>query len=339
MDPIFPDTDGEQQAGQAVRSGFATTEDGVQLHWRIIGSGPLLVCCNGVGVSTFFWKYLAEHFRTSHRILLWDYRAHGRSQRQLESESDNLSINRHARDLLCILEHLEEEEPCVLIGHSMGCQVALETIRLAPERARGLVLALGTAGQALHTFYDFKYSWIVFRALNRAVGRLGPVSNQVMRPLLSSPMAWTVSTRLKLVDPYYMQKKDLQPYLDHLATLDLPVFFRNVIETDRHDCWSLLPELSIPVLVIAAENDKFTPMWCSRKIVETIPDAELLILADASHAALVEQPQTINHRVARYLEGLGDQLPTRRSVSVLNLDTVSGSVRPTSERTILPGTK
>jgi pimeloyl-ACP methyl ester carboxylesterase len=62
----------------------------------------------------------------------------------------------------------------------------------------------------------------------------------------------------------------------------------------------------MPVLVIAAENDKFTPMWCSRKIVAAIPEAELLILADASHAALVEQPETINHRVARYLAKLVD---------------------------------
>jgi pimeloyl-ACP methyl ester carboxylesterase len=322
-----------------VISGFATADDGVQLHWRIVGSGPLLICCNGVGVSTFFWKYLVDRFRPTHRVLLWDYRAHGRSQRLLDAEAQDFSVHRHARDLITILEHLEETEPAVLIGHSMGCQVALETIRTRPTLARGLVLALGTAGRALHTFYDFKYSWVLFRILSRSLGRLGPLPNQVMRPLLASPLAWPVSRHLKLVDPYYMSQHDLQPYIDHLATLDLPTFFQNVIETDRHDCWDLLPDLSIPTLVIAAENDKFTPMWCSEKIVDTIPDAELLILADASHAALVEQPETINYRLAKYLAQLGDEVPVRRSVSSLNRETVSGSVRPTSDRTILLGTK
>ena len=293
-----------QEAGDQVFSGFAEAEDGVQLHWRIVGQGPLLICCNGVGVSTFFWKYLAEHFRSTHRILLWDYRAHGRSQRKLPPESNDMSIERHARDLYCILDHLQESDPFVLVGHSMGCQVALEAIRMKPSQARGLVLALGTAGQALHTFYDFQYSWILFRGIQRAVAKLGEVSNQVMRPLLRSPLAWTVSKRFKLVDPYYMQETDLLPYLEHLATLDLPTFFQNVIETDRHDCWPLLPSLTIPALVIAAENDKFTPMWCSRKIADTIPQAELMVLADASHAALVEQPQTINQRIQRYLDSL-----------------------------------
>ena len=322
-----------------VISGFATSDDGVDLHWRIVGSGPLLVCCNGVGVGTFFWKYFAERFRETHRILLWDYRAHGRSQRILDGDSRNLSIRRHAMDLQCILDHLEEEDPVVLVGHSMGCQVALESIRIAPNRVRGLVLALGTAGRALHTFYDFEYSWVFFRAVKELVTRTRELTHQVLRPLLLSPIAYDVSRKLKLVDPYYMSKVDLLPYLEHLATLDLPMFLENVVETDRHDCWDILDQLSVPVLVIAAENDKFTPLWCSQKIVDTIPNAELMVLADASHAALVEQPETINYRIAKYLAQLGDSSPFLRSTSTLKRDTVSGKVRPTSDRTILLGTK
>ncbi len=42
-------------------------------------------------------------------------------------------------------------------------------------------------------------------------------------------------------------------------------------------------------------------MWCSEKMVEDTPDAELLVLADASHAALIEQPETINHRIERFI--------------------------------------
>ena len=42
-------------------------------------------------------------------------------------------------------------------------------------------------------------------------------------------------------------------------------------------------------------------MWCSEKVARTAPGAELMVLADASHAALIEQPETINHRVERFL--------------------------------------
>ena len=54
-----------------VRSGFVRTPDGVHLYWRAVGHGPLLLCSNGVGVSTFFWKYIVEHFRYRYTVVVW----------------------------------------------------------------------------------------------------------------------------------------------------------------------------------------------------------------------------------------------------------------------------
>ena len=52
---------------------------------------------------------------------------------------------------------------------------------------------------------------------------------------------------------------------------------------------------------IAAENDAFTPISCAQKLTKTIPNSELMVLADGSHAALIEQPQTINFRIDRFV--------------------------------------
>ena len=77
-----------------------------------------------------------------------------------------------------------------------------------------------------------------------------------------------------------------------------------VRQTNRHDAFPYLPKIQAPVLIIAGERDDFTPLWLSRKMARLIPEAELMVLADASHAALIEQPETINHRIARFLRGL-----------------------------------
>ena len=37
------------------------------------------------------------------------------------------------------------------------------------------------------------------------------------------------------------------------------------------------------------------------KIASDTPGAEIMVLADASHAALIEQPSTINHRLERFI--------------------------------------
>jgi pimeloyl-ACP methyl ester carboxylesterase len=298
-------TEGSEQDIQIV-SGHAIASDGVELYWRAIGSGPWITCCNGVGVSTFFWKYIASQFSDRYTVILWDYRGHGRSQRKLDPHSADMSIERHADDLSTVLnavaiaQGLAAPRPAVLLGHSMGCQVALEARRRSPELVHGLVLMLGTAGKTLSTFFDWPHSPKIFRAAHIALFRAGPKGNDIVRPLLESPLAFKIATKFSLVDPFYTLAEDFLPYLEHLATLDMRLFIENVCKTNEHDAWDTLPGLDRPLLVVAGENDKFTPMWCSEKMVSDTPGAELMVLADASHAALIEQPETINHRLERF---------------------------------------
>ena len=290
-----------------IASGHAIAADGVSLYWRAVGDGPWMACCNGVGVSTFFWKYVSHRFSDRYTVIVWDYRGHGRSDRKLDPHSADMSIERHAEDLTAVLhavaqaKGIQQPRPALLLGHSMGCQVALETRRRAPHLVHGLVLMLGTAGRTLSTFFDWSHSPKLFRAAHRVLFRAGPRGNDFIRPLLESPMAFSFATSFSLVDPFYTRAEDFLPYLEHLATLDLRLFIEGVCKTNDHDAWDLLPVLERPLLVVAAENDKFTPMWCSEKIVSSTPGAELLVLADASHAALIEQPETINHRLERFL--------------------------------------
>jgi len=287
-----------------VRSGFATAEDGLRLYWTTVGQGPLIACCNGVGVSTFFWKYLVEQFGDRYTVLLWDYRAHGRSDR-VPLDAD-LGVPRHARDLVVVLDAVGADQ-AILVGHSMGCQVILEAWASAPHRVRALVPMLGTAGRTLDTFMDFSGSPTVFRYISRFLDRMGPDLHFVARPLMESPLAWLVARKAALVDPYYARPEDMLPYMRHLASIDLRVFFHSVLACQDHDRWPDLGRIDVPVLVVAAERDSFTPVWLSRKMAASIPGSDFLLLADASHAALIEQPETIYHRFERFLRERGLQ--------------------------------
>lgn len=293
-------------------SGFAETEDGYRIHWRAIGSGPPVVCCNGVGVSTFFWKYVVEQLAGEYQVLLWDYRGHGRSSRDLPHDRDTLSIARHAADLEAVLEDAGIHTPALVMGHSMGCQVALELARSAPHRVAGLGLWLGTAGRTLHTFAGWSGSVHLFRLIHAFVRAAGESVNRTQRVLLNSPLAWRVTRGFHLVDPYYTSKADMEPYLRHMATMDLRVFLGCARAADDHDAWPDLASMDVPALVVAAENDTFTPIECSRRMAELLPQGELFILADASHAALIEQPETIGFRLRRFLDERFTPWPSAR---------------------------
>ncbi|MCP4809738.1 MAG: alpha/beta hydrolase [Proteobacteria bacterium] len=282
------------------RSGFVATEGGLRLFWKATGTGPTLVCCNGVGVSTFFWKYVVERFSDRYQVVVWDYRGHGRSDRPLHPKAADLSIQACARDLGHILEAVGAQQ-AVLLGHSMGCQVILERAIQAPDSVVGLVPMLGSAGRVLDTFMDTPTSARAFPYVFGLVDFLGDRANRFIQPLMKTPLAWKVTQRGGMVDPLYMSREDFLPYLEHMGEIDVRLFLRMVGEAHRHDAFGALDQIAVPTLIVAAENDTFTPIWLSEQMAETIPDAELLVLADASHAALIEQPHTINHRLDRFL--------------------------------------
>jgi pimeloyl-ACP methyl ester carboxylesterase len=290
-----------------VSAGFTRTDDGLQLYYRTVGSGPPLVCCNGVGVSTFFWKYVAEHYRDRFTVILWDYRAHGLSGTPRDLAQADLSIERNARDLHTVLRAIGVTEPAVLLGHSMGCQVILEFTRRYPEQVAALVPMFGTYGKPLDTFMDSPHARPVIETFARLARRGGRRAARALLPLYASPLAFDLGRLTRLIDPYYARRQDIEAYMEHLAYMNPQAFFRMVELMAEHDLEAFLPHIRIPVLVVAGEKDLFTPLHRSQRMANLIPGAELLVLAEGSHAAIVEHPETINRRVDRFL---AERLPT-----------------------------
>src|SRR5690606_20052400 len=66
-------------------------------------------------------------------------------------DKSRIDIAAHARDLQSVREHLGDP-PCVLFGHSMGTQVALEAWHLFPRNVKGLVLVCGSFGKVTQSF-------------------------------------------------------------------------------------------------------------------------------------------------------------------------------------------
>ena len=293
----------ELKGGVAVRTGYARTDDGQQLYWRVVGTGPPLACCNGVGVSTFFWKYITEHFRTRFSVLLWDYRGHGLSSMPSNPKTADLGVERCADDLATVLAAAGfANEPAVLLGHSMGCQVILEFSKRHAASVRGLVPMFGTFARPLDTFMDNPNSRQIFEIIRRVAALGGRSSRRLLRPLYASPLAFDVGRRTGLVDRFYAQRQDIDLYLEHLCQMNPLVFLRMVELLADHDLTDHLPTIDAPTLVIAGERDLFTPLHRSEAMAELIPGAEILVLAEGSHAAIVEHPDTINQRIERFID-------------------------------------
>jgi len=281
---------------RAIRENLITGTDGVKIWYRAMGDGPALVCCNGVGVSTFFWNYVEEYFSQTHTVVVWDYRGHGKSGQP--TNFDNWTMDLNIQDLIAIMDDARIEK-AVLLGHSMGTQVILEAWRHIPKRIAGLVPMLGAAGHPVRTFFNTELSEYVYRfgyfmGMN-FTGFSQRVASFVARRKLSYHVA-----RWIIIDPQLAGWKDFQPYFDHLSKIDVRVFFAMAKAMEEHTAVDLLPAITVPVLVIGGEKDVFTPYHLTEEMVKAIPRAELLRIKNGSHAALIEQPELINLRLEKF---------------------------------------
>lgn len=305
-----------------VYTGSAAGVGGVPLHYDVFGRGePTIVCCNGVGVSTFFWKYVVDYFSKDHRVVTWDYRGHNRSGMPDSMDPGNFTIETNARDCLAVLDDAGVDR-AVFLGHSMGCQVIFDLWRQAPERVAGLVPVCGPYGRPLDTALGFPaLSHALFDALYDAVNAWPDEFQAVLRPLLRSPLPLQIA-RMGAINGQLAAAEDMQPYFDHLSQMELRVFFLMFGEMQKHDAGPWLGRIDVPTLVVAGEHDMMTPLTLAHEMTDRIPGAELLVLPKGSHAGLIEHPDLLNLRLEKFLrERVAAAAPAKKRKKEKKADT------------------
>ena len=112
-------------------------KDGSTICFSDHGSGKPVLFLHGWLMSQKVWHFqlpLAEKFR----IITMDSRGHG------ESDSADFSYDNCLSDMAELLDHLRIES-VVVVGWSMGSQLAIKAANLLPERISALFLVGGTA--------------------------------------------------------------------------------------------------------------------------------------------------------------------------------------------------
>lgn len=284
--------------------GFTNAGDGTRIFWGSRGEGPAIVLNDGIGCDGFAWKYLQPHLAQSHRVIHWHYRAHGRSG--LPVDPARIDLPAHARDLLSVLDACEIQE-AILIGHSMGTQVALEAYRLARERVRALVLICGSYGKVTATFHGSDMLKQILPGLLDAVERRRGLA-RALWGRIPAKLAFHIARLSNEIDALAIREEDFRPYMEHVSSMDPQMFLGMLRCAGEHTAEDILGSIDVPTLVIAAERDTFTPSAIAEHMVDAIPTAQMFMLRGASHAAPIEQPVAIQLRLDKFFrDSLGER--------------------------------
>lgn len=279
-------------------SRYVTTPDGAELWCQVEGDGEhAVVLADGLGCDGFIWKYLQPHLAEKYRVVRFHYRGHGKSG--LPRDPTRISIAHLADDLAQIMEVLEVPRAAVF-GHSMGVQVTFEFHRRHPQKVAALVPVCGSYGNVLDTWHDDTVLKRVFPVLRELVERFPKLTQKIWSAALPTELSLFIGRHFES-QAEFLRRDDFWPYFRHLNEMNPVAFIRTLDVASRHSAWSHLPKVDVPTLIIAAEKDRFTPMWLSERMHTQIAGSELMVVPNASHCAPLEMPQLVELAVDRFL--------------------------------------
>jgi pimeloyl-ACP methyl ester carboxylesterase len=120
--------------------------NGLRVHYQLVGQPAdraegTIVMIHGLAIDNLSSLYyaLAPGVADRMRVVLYDLRGHGRSERP----ATGYGVDQAVEDLWALLDTLDIRTPVYLLGNSYGGTIALEAAHRNPERVRGLVLVEG----------------------------------------------------------------------------------------------------------------------------------------------------------------------------------------------------
>ena len=247
------------------------------------GEGEPLLIINGTSQSLGFWAELAEAFAGSHRVITYDLRGMGGTERG----SGTFSVASLAQDALGLLDALGVERTHVL-GYSLGSAIAQELALAAPDRVASLGLYCTWArsdGFQRAMMTGLAHPWRV-GDLEAGLGALGVAFSP---QLLDSPEFGALIEQLLPLFP--STPEQIQTCAEQWDA-DM-----------AHDTLDRLGQITAPTLVIAGEQDLLTPPWHGKQVAEAIPGARLEMFTGpgSSHALGVERAEEFVPLVAGFL--------------------------------------
>ncbi len=180
-----------------------------------------------------------------------------------------------------LAEHAGE---LLLCGASMGGILALEVLRQAPERVRGVAFLGSTARPDTPEI-------AALRAQAFAMIEAGRYEEMITGNVPFSFHPERLGER-ELVDAY----------LDMLRRAGPEQLVRqNLATAARPDSRPLLPAIRCPVLVLCGDADVVTTVEASREIAQCVPNADFELIERCGHMVTMERPREVNAALVGWL--------------------------------------
>ena len=188
-------------------------------------------------------------------------------------------------------QHVLDTAPAhrfALAGHSMGGRVALEVLRLAPERVQRLAL-LDTGTYPLAEGDAGARERAGRMGLLQTAERLGM---RAMAAQWAKPMLHPSRHGTPLFDAVLdmLERSSAEQYAAQINAL-----------LNRPDAGLLLPSITCPTLLLTGHDDLWSPPEQHARMAAAIAGAQLCIIETCGHMSTLEQPEAVTAALQQWL--------------------------------------
>ena len=274
-----PDKSVQQLSGRWAQSPSQfVAVDGMQVHVRDEGphDDPVpIVLLHGTSASLHTWDGWAQSLRDQHRVIRFDLPAFGLTGPQPQND---YSITSYVRFVGHMLDQLGVKS-CVLVGNSLGGQIAWGTALATPQRVSKLVL-VDSAGYPLQS-RSVPIGFTIartpgLRLLMEHVLPRGVVESSV-RNVYGDPSKVTAS----LVDRYY----DMTLRTGNRQALA----YR--LDQNLSGEEASIKRLNLPTLILWGSRDNLIPVDYAHRFATDIRGSRLVQFDDLGHVPQEENAQ------------------------------------------------
>lgn len=276
-----------------------TGTTGLALHFQQGGTGEKkFILLHGFASNLYTWEKITPFFTERGQWWAYDRLPFGLSPKLVGGEwtAENPYTQRAAVEQFLSFLDSQNIEKAILVGNSAGGLLALQTAVLHPERVEALILvnpAVYTAGGP----------------------PLGPLLYTPQLTHLGPLIARQFASSDSLIELAYADPSQFTPAAKEKALLGTKMLnwdtafwqFTVGANQDNINVLNTFSQITLPILIIAGEQDQIVPPAEQTQLAQALPQATLVTLPACGHVPHDECPVSFAAAVATWLDHLEEE--------------------------------
>ncbi|MEA5578203.1 alpha/beta fold hydrolase [Anabaena sp. UHCC 0451] len=263
-------------------------------------NAPPLILLHGFGASIGHWRHNLEVLGKSHTVYALDMIGFGAS----EKASANYSVALWVEQVYQFWQEFIRQ-PVILVGNSIGSLISLVAAAAHPDMVQGIVMmSLPDPNLEQEALPAFLHP--VVRGIKSIIA--SPLLLKPLFKLVRKPSVLRSWVSLAYANPNAITEELIDilagPPQDRGSTRAFIALFKASIGTDfSPSVKKILPNLTIPMLLIWGQKDRFVPPVLASEFARYNEKLEILYLEDVGHCPHDECPELLNQVILDWIQG------------------------------------